>query len=90
MHEAMLGNMPTVDAGQFQWLVWAVGIAISAMSGAVIWLYKDNKEDRKAYSEKLEKIIERSENSRELNNLALQGLTQAVDELRKDIRERRV
>lgn len=90
MHEAMLGNMPTVDAGQFQWLIWAVGIAISAMSGAVIWLYKDNKEDRKAYSEKLEKIIERSENSRELNNLALQGLTQAVDELRKDIRERRV
>ena len=86
----MLGNMPTVDAGQFQWLIWAVGIAISAMSGAVIWLYKDNKEDRKAYSEKLEKIIERSENSRELNNLALQGLTQAVDELRKDIRERRV
>lgn len=86
----MLGNMPTVDAGQFQWLIWAVSIIVASMSTAVIYLYKDNKEDRKTYSDKLEKIIERSDASRELNNLALQGLTQAVEELRKDIREARM
>ena len=90
MHEAMLGNMPTVDAGQFQWLIWAIGVAITAMSSGMIWLYKDNKADRKAYSVKLETIIESSNKSKELNTLALQGLISAVDELRKDLREDRM
>ena len=86
----MLGNMPTVDAGQFQWLIWAFGGAFTAITSGIIWLYKDNKEDRKAYSMKLESIIESSNKSKELNTLALQGLISAVDELRKDLREDRI
>lgn len=90
MTDAMLGNMPTVDAGQFQWVIWCLGGVITSVVGGIVWLYKDNKEDRKAYSMKLETIIESSNKAKELNTVALHGLINAVDELRKDIREDRM
>lgn len=90
MTDAMLGNMPTVDAGQFQWAVWAAGAIITAMCSGIIWLYKDNKADRKAYSMKLESIIESSNSVKEKNTVAINGLIRAVDELRNDLREDRI
>lgn len=83
MTDAMLGNMPTVDAGQFQWVIWCAGCIITALCSGIIWLYKDNKADRKAYSTKLETIIEK-------NTIALNGLIKAVEELRQDLREDRM
>lgn len=90
MTDAMLGNMPMVDMGLFQWAIGcAIGI-ITSICGGIVWLYKDNKADRKAYSMKLESIIESSNKEKELNTLALHGLINAVEELRKDLREDRM
>ena len=80
----------------FDWLLGAVVTIIAAISSAVVYLYKDNKADRKDYHEKLERIMEKSNaaiemnaRAKEKNDIALYGLTKAIEELRADIKENR-
>ena len=93
MTEALLAG---ISGGSFfDWFLGAVVTIVGAITSALVYLYKDNKADRKTYSDNLERmiaksdaVIERSSQSREQQSLALQGLTKAIEELRSDIRER--
>lgn len=93
--------MTTIDITFFNWAVGIFSIIVSAMSVAFVRYYLDIKEDRKiereerridreerrVYSEKLERIIQSSNEAKQLDTIATNGLIGAVNELRQDLRE---
>jgi hypothetical protein len=86
--------MTTIDITFFNWAVGIFSIIVSALSVAFVRFYLDIKEDRKIdreerriYSDKLERLIDSSNEAKKLNTIATNGLINVVDELRKDLRE---
>lgn len=67
---------------------WYFLAAIGAMASALVWLYKDTRADRKAYSEKLEKLIESSNESKNKQTASTDKLTEAIDRLNRDSDDR--
>lgn len=86
--------MTTIDITFFNWAVGIFSVIVSALSVAFVRFYLDIKEDRKIdreerrlYADKLERLIDSSNKAKELNTIATNGLIGAVDELRQDLRE---
>lgn len=87
----------TIDITFLNWAVGIFSIIVSAMGVAFAKYHLDIREDkkidreeRKMYFEKLERLVESANKERELNTIATNGLMKAVDELRQDFREWRV